>query len=162
MSQDSVTIEPSGGPQESPATSAAPSATRRRAIRLALVAWVLFVGHFATNVEREHYVAFALVDDQSLKVDDYLGLHPDIFEHTDGHSYVGNNVGSGLPGGGAPVRIRPGVGRLRGEGQGTKGCPGTGRRTRIPHLRPSPQSKSVLREGDCKRDSSFGLGAPQL
>jgi len=47
---------------------------------------------FATNMEREHYPAFALVDHGSLQVDEYLGFHADIFQHTDGHSYIGNNV----------------------------------------------------------------------
>src|SRR5262249_21158314 len=35
---------------------------------------------------------FSLVDHLSLKVDEYQDFHADIFRHTDGHSYVGNNV----------------------------------------------------------------------
>lgn len=60
--------------------------------RLFLVCWLVYSVHFATNIEREHYPAFSLVDDASLQVDRYLGFHPDIFEHTDGHAYIGNNV----------------------------------------------------------------------
>ena len=60
--------------------------------RLFLTAWLLYSIHFATNVVREHYPAFSLVDHFTLKVDEYQGFHPDIFVHRDGHSYVGNNV----------------------------------------------------------------------
>lgn len=60
--------------------------------RLFLVCWIVYSVHFATNIEREHYPAFALVDHLSLEVDRYQGFHPDIFVHTDGHSYIGNNV----------------------------------------------------------------------
>ncbi|MEZ4414456.1 MAG: hypothetical protein R3E10_01755 [Gemmatimonadota bacterium] len=64
----------------------------RRAVQIFVAAWVLFSAFFATNVEREHYPAFALVDHHDLRVDEYAGFHPDIFVHTDGHAYVGNNV----------------------------------------------------------------------
>lgn len=47
--------------------------------------------HFATNVVREHYPAFSLVDHFSLFVDEYQGFHADIFVHRD-HSVVGNQV----------------------------------------------------------------------
>ena len=61
-------------------------------VRLVLTAWVLCTVPFATNVVREHYTAFSLADEFTFRVDRYLGFHPDIFLHTDGHSYVGNNV----------------------------------------------------------------------
>lgn len=60
--------------------------------RLFLTVWIVYTVHFATNVVREHYPAFSLVDHLSLEVDEYLGFHADIFQHRDGHSYVGNNV----------------------------------------------------------------------
>lgn len=60
--------------------------------RLFLVTWFLTTVPFATNVVREHYPAFSLVDHFSFQVDRYQGFHPDIFVHRDGHSYVGNNV----------------------------------------------------------------------
>lgn len=61
-------------------------------VRLFLTCWIVFTVHFATNTVREHYPAFSLIEDQTLKVDRYLEFHPDIFAHTDGHAYVGNNV----------------------------------------------------------------------
>lgn len=61
-------------------------------VRLFLTTWVLCTVPFATNIVREHYTAFSLADHFTFKVDRYLGFHPDIFQHTDGHAYVGNNV----------------------------------------------------------------------
>ena len=60
--------------------------------RLFLTGWVLCTVPFATNIVREHYPAFTIAEDLTFKVDRYLGFHPDIFEHHDGHSYIGNNV----------------------------------------------------------------------
>jgi len=67
-------------------------ASRARSRQLFMASWIVFTVHFATNIEREHYPAFALVDHQTFQVDEYLGFHSDIFEHTDGHAYVGNNI----------------------------------------------------------------------
>ena len=65
-------------------------------IRIFLISWIIFAIHFATNVVREHYPAFSIVDNCSFRVDEYLGFHPDIFLHTDGHSYIGNNVAASV------------------------------------------------------------------
>ena len=64
--------------------------------RLFLTAWIVFSLHFATNMVREHYPAFSLVEDGTLKVDRYRDFHPDIFVHTDGHAVVGNNVAASI------------------------------------------------------------------
>jgi hypothetical protein len=60
--------------------------------RIFLTAWILFSAHFATNVVREHYPAFTLAEHGTFRVDEYQGFHSDIFRHTDGHSYICNNV----------------------------------------------------------------------
>jgi hypothetical protein len=60
--------------------------------RLFLVAWILYSAHFATNVVREHYPAFSLVEHGTFRVDEYQGFHSDIFVHRDGHSVIGNQV----------------------------------------------------------------------
>jgi hypothetical protein len=65
-------------------------------VRLFLITWVTYCLFFATNVVREHYPAFALVDHGNLRCDEYLGWHSDIFRYTDGHSYINNNVGASL------------------------------------------------------------------
>ena len=64
----------------------------KRRWRLFLVAWMLYAVHFATNVVREHYPAFSLAERGTLRLDEYQGFHPDIFVHTDSHSYICNNV----------------------------------------------------------------------
>lgn len=63
-----------------------------RELRLFLIAWMVYSVHFATNIVREHYPAFALVEHGTFRVDAYQGLHDDIFVHRDGHSVIGNQV----------------------------------------------------------------------
>ncbi|MCA9320615.1 MAG: hypothetical protein KDB53_07765, partial [Planctomycetes bacterium] len=65
--------------------------------RLFLICWLGFSLHFSTNVVREHYPAFTLIDQGNFQLDEYLGFHADIFEHTDGHAYIGNQVAGSLP-----------------------------------------------------------------
>ena len=65
--------------------------------RLFLVCWIVFTVHFATNVVREHYPAFSIVEDGDLFLDEYEGFHADIFVHTNGHAVVGNQVLGSLP-----------------------------------------------------------------
>lgn len=60
--------------------------------RIFLIAWLVYSAHFATNVVREHYPAFSLVDHGTFRVDEYQGFHSDIFRHRDGHSVIGNQV----------------------------------------------------------------------
>ena len=61
-------------------------------VRVFLTCWIVYSLFFATNVVREHYPAFSLIERGDWVCDDYAGFHADIFEHTDGHWYVGNNV----------------------------------------------------------------------
>jgi hypothetical protein len=60
--------------------------------RIFLIAWLLYSVHFATNVVREHYPAFAIAEHGTFRVDEYQGFHADIFVHRDGHSVIGNQV----------------------------------------------------------------------
>ncbi len=60
--------------------------------RLFLTCWIVFSLHFATNVIREHYPAFSLIENGDFKLDEYAGFHSDIFAHRDGHHYIGNQV----------------------------------------------------------------------
>ena len=61
-------------------------------VRLFLVCWIVYSAFFATNVVREHYPAFALIERGDWICDRYEGFHADLFRHTDGHVYTGNNV----------------------------------------------------------------------
>ncbi|MGH9387709.1 MAG: hypothetical protein ACRD2N_25920 [Vicinamibacterales bacterium] len=60
--------------------------------RIFLIAWIVYSVHFATNVVREHYPAFSLIERGTFHVDDYLGFHSDIFMHPNGHAVIGNQV----------------------------------------------------------------------
>lgn len=70
----------------------APGSRGRIRWRLFLTAWILLSLHFATNVVREHYPALTLIDEGHFQLDTYAGFHADIFEHRDGHHYIGNQV----------------------------------------------------------------------
>ncbi len=61
-------------------------------VRIFLTCWIVYSLLFATNVVREHYPAFSLIERGDWVCDEYAGFHADLFEHTDGHWYVGNNV----------------------------------------------------------------------
>ena len=58
-------------------------------LRLFLVCWIVFSLFFSTNIVREHYPAFTLIEHGNFSCDEYQDWHADIFKHSDGHSYVG-------------------------------------------------------------------------
>ncbi|MFQ5745765.1 MAG: hypothetical protein ACE5HF_00925 [Gemmatimonadota bacterium] len=66
--------------------------------RLFLTVWLVYGAHFASNVVRETYLAVALGDGPSLRVDAYEGLHPDLFRVPGRGVYVNNNPGASLLG----------------------------------------------------------------
>lgn len=67
--------------------------TRGVATRLFLSCWLVFGLHFSTEIVREIYPAVALGDHFSFRVDEYAGLHPDIFEKEGYGWHIGNNPG---------------------------------------------------------------------
>ena len=66
---------------------------RRMMGALFVSCWFVLTLHFATNIAREHYPAMALAEHGTLAVDEYVGLHPDIFVAPNGHAYINNNPG---------------------------------------------------------------------
>jgi hypothetical protein len=65
-------------------------------VRLFLTCWIVYGMHFATDVIREHYPAVALGDDLTFRLDEYHGLHPDLFEKEGYGWHIGNNPGISL------------------------------------------------------------------
>jgi hypothetical protein len=61
--------------------------------RLFLTCWLVFVLHFATDIVREHYLAFTLAEDFSFRADKYEGLHVDLFEMPGRGVFINNNPG---------------------------------------------------------------------
>lgn len=77
------------------------------AVRLFLSAWIVYGLHFATDIVREHYPAFALAERGTLRVDPYLGLHPDLFAIEGRGAYINNNPGASMLAGLAYAPVRP-------------------------------------------------------
>jgi len=85
---------------------------RATAIRLFLTGWIVYSAHFSSNVVRETYLAVALAEDFSVRVDPYLGLHPDLFEIPGRGSYINSNPGASMLGAGPYLLARPLLGAL--------------------------------------------------
>jgi hypothetical protein len=68
----------------------------RLSTRLAATVGLVYLIHFAPNVVRETYLAVALGERGSIRVDDYLGLHPDLFAIEGRGAYINNNPGASL------------------------------------------------------------------
>ena len=66
---------------------------RGLAWRIFVTCWIVFTLHFATDIAREHYPALALGDGLSFRLDEYEGLHPDLFEKEGYGWHIGNNPG---------------------------------------------------------------------
>jgi hypothetical protein len=80
-------------------TSARPGAgTRGTAWRLACTVWLVYAIHFSSNVVRETYLSVALAERFTVRVDEYTGLHPDLFEIPGRGAYINNNPGASFLG----------------------------------------------------------------
>jgi hypothetical protein len=68
------------------------------AIRLFFTVWLVYSLHFASDIVRETYLSLSLGESLSIRVDDYLGLHPDLFEIEGRGVYINNNPGVSMLG----------------------------------------------------------------
>jgi hypothetical protein len=68
------------------------------ASRLFLTCWMIYALHFATNIVREIYLGIALGDHGTFRVDEYAGLHPDLFEKRGYGWHIDNNPGASMLG----------------------------------------------------------------
>lgn len=64
--------------------------------RLFLTCWLVYALHFATNTVRETYLALAIGDHFSFRVDEYAGLHPDLFEKPGYGWHINANPGASM------------------------------------------------------------------
>ena len=92
-----------------PAAALGRPSTRGTALRLFFTVWAIYALHATTNVVRETYGAIALGTHGSVRVDEYLGLHPDLFEIPGRGSYINNNPGASILGGIAYLLVRPAI-----------------------------------------------------
>lgn len=65
-------------------------------LRLFATCWLVYSIHFATNTVREIYLALAIGENASFRVDDYAGLHPDLFETPGRGWHINNNPGASM------------------------------------------------------------------
>ena len=68
------------------------------AVRLFLTVWLVYAAFATTNVVRETYLAVSLGERLSVRVDPYLGLHPDLFEIPGRGAYINSNPGASMVG----------------------------------------------------------------
>ena len=73
-----------------------PRPDRGTAVRLFLTCWLVYSFHVATNMVRENYLALAIGDHASFRVDEYAGMHDDIFEHPDFGWHIGGSPGASM------------------------------------------------------------------
>lgn len=81
--------------------------TRGVAWRLALTVVAVYVLFFAPNVVRETYLGVALAERATVRVDPYVGLHPDIFEIAGRGAYINSNPGASIAGAVPYAVVRP-------------------------------------------------------
>ena len=82
------------------------------AIRLFITCWLIYTMHFATNTVRETYLALAIGDHLSFRVDEYAHLHPDLFEKPGYGWHIGNNPGASMVGAIPYALSRPVIDRV--------------------------------------------------
>ena len=80
--------------------------------RIVLTVWLVYALHATTNVVRETYLSVAIGDRFSLRVDEYLGLHPDLFEIPGRGAYINNNPGASFLGAIPYAAARPALATL--------------------------------------------------
>jgi hypothetical protein len=86
--------------------------SHRIALRLFLTCWLVYALHFATNAVREIYLGLALGDHLSFRVDEYGGLHHDLFEMPGRGWHIGNNPGASMLGAVPYAVARPLIDRV--------------------------------------------------
>lgn len=79
---------------------------------LFLTVWVLYAAHLTSNVVRETYLALAMAERYTVRVDPYLGLHPDLFEIPGRGGYINSNPGASLLGAVPLLVSRPAMAAL--------------------------------------------------
>jgi hypothetical protein len=82
------------------------------AVRLFLTCWVIYAVHVATNTVREIYLALAIGDHFSFRVDDYANMHPDLFEKKGFGWHIGSNPGASMLGAVPYFLSRPVIDRM--------------------------------------------------
>jgi hypothetical protein len=70
--------------------------TKSIKVRLFITCWVIFSLHFATDISREHFLTLAIADNHSFRLDEYAGMHNDIFITPEHGAHHGANPGASM------------------------------------------------------------------
>jgi hypothetical protein len=87
-------------------------APRGIAVRLFITCWAVYAAHVATNTVREIYLALAIADHFSFRVDEYANMHADLFEKKGFGWHIGANPGASMLGAVPYFLSRPVVNRV--------------------------------------------------
>ena len=133
-----------------------PFTIRGTALRLFATCWLVYMIHSATNVVREHYLTFAIAEHLTFRVDEYAGLHPDLFDKAGYGWHINANPGvsmmAALPYALARPLIAPIVARVQRTRQAS------GRQEPPSYTSPWPNSQAFFAEAWRRGlDVKFGL-----
>jgi hypothetical protein len=135
-----------------------PYTTRATAVRLFLTCWLVFTIHFASNTVREVYLALAIGDHLSFRVDDYAHMHPDLFEKPGFGWHIGANPGASMVAAVPYALSKPVIDRVVERVNQSRRA--EGRSEPPPYDSPWPMARDFYRESWRRGyDVKFGLGA---
>lgn len=127
-------------------------------MRLFVTCWLVYGLHFATNTVREVYPALSLGDRLSFDVNEYAGLHPDIFELPGRGTFINNNPGASILGALPYVLARPVIDRVVERVRQTRAARGA--HEPPPFESPWPMAREFYKRSYEKGyDVKFGLAA---
>lgn len=114
--------------------------------------------HSATNISREHYLAFAIGDSWTFRVDEYQGLHPDLFETPGRGWHINNNPGASMLAAVPYAIARPLISRVVARVEADRAA--SGLREPPAYDSPWPMAQAFYAEAWRRGlDVKFGLGA---
>ena len=132
--------------------------TRSIAIRLFFTCWVLYVTHLATNTVREIYLALAIGDHFSFRVDEYANMNPDLFDKPGFGWHIGANPGASMLGAIPYFLTRPITDRVVAKVNRTRSA--SGQKELPSYNSPWPMAREFYQEAWRRGfDIKFGLAA---
>lgn len=127
-------------------------------MRLFLTCWMVYAVHVATNTVREIYLALAIGDYFSFRVDDYANMHPDLFEKPGYGWHIGANPGASMLGAVPYFLSRPLINRVVAAVNRSRAA--TGQKEPPQYNSPWPMRRSFYAEAWRRGyDVKFGLAA---
>jgi hypothetical protein len=127
------------------------------AVRLFLTCWLVYALHVATNTVREIYPALSIADHLSFRVDEYAGMHPDLFEKPGFGWHINSNPGASMIAAIPYAVVRPLVDHMVAEVNRRRAASGA---TAPEYRSPWPMAREFYRRAWSRGlDIKFGLAA---